>query len=289
MTIERLRIYHNPDLTAPSLVMGFTGWMDGGEISTGLIDYLRVNLGAVPFASIDPEPFYLYHLPGSMEVANIFRPFVKIKEGLIEEFELPSNTFFADPEHNLILFSGKEPNMHWSCFGDCIFHLCQRFDIKQILFVGSVAGLTPHSREPRFTVSMSHAALRTKLERMGIRFSGYEGPASFITYLTTRASKADIEMISLVAEVPAYLQRYNPKCVEAAIRCVCGLLDLRLACEDLRGLSDEFEKRVNELVRQQPELAKRILQLEEIYDKEIFDTELSDLKDWLYQRGVRLD
>ncbi len=289
MSIERLRVYHNPDLTAPTLIMGFTGWMDGGEVSTGVIDYLRVNLGAVPFASIDPEPFYLYNLPGSMEVANVFRPHVKIREGLIEEFEQPVNTFFADPEHNLILFSGKEPNMHWQCFGDCIFQLSERFDIKQILFMGSVAGLTPHSREPRFTGSVSHLALRTKLERMGIRFSEYEGPASFVTYLTTRASRADIDMIVLVAEVPAYLQGYNPKCVETAVRCISGLLELHMPCDDLRGLSDEFEKRVGELVQQQPELVKRIQQLEEIYDNEVFDTELSDLKNWLHQRGIRLD
>ena len=49
---------------------------------------------------------------------------------------------------------------------------------------------------------------------MGIHYSRYEGPASFVTYLTTRASKADIDMIALVAEVPAYLQGYkNPEAV----------------------------------------------------------------------------
>ena len=70
MSLERLRIYHNPDLTSPSLVMGLTGWMDGGEISTGVVDYLRVKLGAIPFASIDPELFYIYNIPGSMEIAG---------------------------------------------------------------------------------------------------------------------------------------------------------------------------------------------------------------------------
>jgi len=289
MSVERLRVYHNPDLTAPALILGFTGWMDGGDISTGLVDYLRVHLGAVPFASIDPEPFYLYHIPGSMELASVFRPHVKIREGLIEEFELPSNTFCADPEHNLILFSGKEPNMRWQCFGDCIFQLCEQFDVKQIIFVGSVAGLTPHSREPRFTGSVSHVSLCEKLERMGIHTNRYDGPASFVTYLTMRAGKADIEMLVLVAEVPAYLQGYNPRCVETAVRCVSSLLELHMTCDDLRTMSDEFEKRVGELVSQQPELAKRVLQLEEIYDNEVFDTELSDLKNWLHQRGIRLD
>jgi hypothetical protein len=68
-----------------------------------------------------------------------------------------------------------------------------------------------------------------------------------------------------------------------------GLLELHLSCDDLRSLSDEFERRVGELVQQQPDLAQRVQQLEEIYDHEIFETELSDLKNWLYQRGIRLD
>ncbi|HOQ04441.1 MAG TPA: PAC2 family protein [Anaerohalosphaeraceae bacterium] len=289
MSVERLRIYHNPDLTAPTLVLGFDGWMDGGEVSTGLVDYLRVTLGAVPFASIDPEPFYVFQMPGTMEVAGVFRPHVKIDEGLIEDFSFPNNTFFAEPRHNLILFSGKEPNLRWECFADCIFHLCERFDVKQIFFVGSVAGLTPHSREPKFTASVSQPALRAKMQRIGIRLSRYEGPAGFATYLTWRASKADLDMFVLVAEIPAYLQGYNPRAVEAAVRCISGLLELHLTCEDLRTLSDEFERKVGELVQQQPELAARIQQLEEIYDNEIFDTELSDLKNWLHQRGIRLD
>ena len=289
MTVERLRIYHKPDLTAPALVLGFTGWMDGGDVSTGAVDYLRVKLGSVAFASIDPEPFYLYNFPGSMEIASLFRPHVKIEDGIIQQFDLPNNSFYADVDHNLILFEGKEPNLNWQSFGNCIFQLCEQFDVQRIIFVGSVSGLTPHSREPRFSGSISQFRLRPKLEKFGIRFSQYEGPASFITYLTSRAAKNDIDMITLIAEVPAYLQGYNPKCVSAAVRCISSLLELHINCDDLLNLSDEFEKRVNDLVQQQPELAQRVQQLEEIYDSEMFDTEMGDLKNWLHQRGIRLD
>jgi len=96
-------------------------------------------------------------------------------------------------------------------------------------------------------------------------------------------------MVVLTAEITAYLQGYNPRAVEAAVRYMSGLLELHLSCDDLRSLSDEFERRVGELVQQQPDLAQRVQQLEEIYDHEIFETELSDLKNWLHQRGIRLD
>ncbi|HOK67345.1 MAG TPA: hypothetical protein PLV55_11080 [Anaerohalosphaeraceae bacterium] len=35
MSVERLRIYHNPDLTTPTLILGFDGWMDGGRFPQG--------------------------------------------------------------------------------------------------------------------------------------------------------------------------------------------------------------------------------------------------------------
>jgi proteasome assembly chaperone (PAC2) family protein len=99
----------------------------------------------------------------------------------------------------------------------------------------------------------------------------------------------NIEMISLVAEIPAYLQGYNPTCIEMAIKYVARILEIHIPVESLQALSDEFEKRVNELVKREPELQQRVLQLEERYDKELFETEMGDLKSWLEQRGLRVD
>ena len=208
---------------------------------------------------------------------------------MVQDIDLPTNAFWADPQHNVILFSGKEPNLRWKCFADCIFQLCERFNVRQILFVGSVAGLTPHTREPRFTASISDDSILDKLKKMGIVPTDYAGPASFVSYMTARSAKEGFEMIVLAAEIPAYLQGYNPKCVETSVRCISSLLELHLPCDDLRTIADEFEKRVTDLVTGQPELAQRVIQLEEIYDTQIFDTEMGDLRNWLQQRGLRLD
>jgi hypothetical protein len=96
-------------------------------------------------------------------------------------------------------------------------------------------------------------------------------------------------MVSLVAEIPAYLQGYNPTCIEMAVKYVSRILEIHIPTEDLQALSDEFEKRVSELVKREPELQQRVAQLEELYDKEIFETEMGDLKHWLQQRGLRVD
>jgi proteasome assembly chaperone (PAC2) family protein len=96
-------------------------------------------------------------------------------------------------------------------------------------------------------------------------------------------------MATLVALIPAYVQGRNPKCIEAVTRRLMGILGVQLDLEDLRTISDEFEKKLNDIVQEQPELAGNIQKLEEDYDNEIFDSEMGDLKTWLQQQGIRLD
>ncbi len=66
-------------------------------------------------------------------------------------------------------------------------------------------------------------------------------------------------------------------------------MGVQIDLDDLRAISDEFEKKLNDIVEEQPELANNIQKLEEDYDNEIFDSEMGDLKTWLQQQGIRLD
>jgi proteasome assembly chaperone (PAC2) family protein len=289
MANDKLKIFGKPRFSSPRLLLGFSGWMDGGEVSTGTLKYLREQLGAEELARIEPEGFYIYNLPGSMEVSALFRPYTKIQDGLIKSYRTPKNIFFSAESNELILFTGKEPHCQWEEYAECIFSLCSRFGVKNIYFIGSVAGLVPHTREPRVYCSVSHKELKEGLEQYGVRFSDYEGPASIVTYLTKSCPQRGLNMFSLVAEIPAYVQGHNPKCIERLARRLAGMLGLQLHLDDLRASSEEFEKKLNEVIQHQPELAKSILKLEEDYDNEVFDSEMGDLKSWLEQQGIRLD
>ena len=289
MENRHLKIETEPSLVKPSLILGFTGWMDGGDVSTGTVQYLVNRLGATRFASIEPAGFYLYNFPGTMEFSALFRPRTKIEGGLIREFDEPSNVFFCDGTNNLILFIGKEPNLAWSDYAGAIFEVCGRYGVERMVFIGSVSGLTPHTRQPRFSCVISDERIKARLEGMPIVMTDYAGPASIITYLSVEAKKRGIEMLSLVAEIPAYLQGYNPRCVEAAVRCIAGIVGLHVEVTDLRELGDEFEKKVQEVLQTQPDLLDKIQKLETDYDDQVFDTDLGDLKDWLKQQGIRLE
>ena len=276
-------------MKSPSLIMGFSGWMDGGEVSTGTVGYMVEKTAAKRFAQIESEGFYLYNFPGGMDIAAALRPRVRLEGGLITSYTFPKNYFYYDLKDNIILFTGHEPSLAWEKFVDCVFMICREFNVEIIYFVGSVSGLIPHTREPRFLCSFSDKSIRDKLSHTLLKLSDYEGPASITNFIQHRASQENVKMVSLVAEIPAYVQGYNPKCVDAAVRLVSGLTGVHVNTDDLRAMGDEFEKRLDTLIRQQPDLAASIRKLEQDYDNEVFDTEMEDLKDWLEAKGIRLD
>ncbi len=289
MPSESLHIFKKPNLNNPRLLIGLSGWMDSGEVSTGTVKCLISKLDARKLAEIEPDKFYIYNFPGSMEITALFRPHTRINNGLIDKYETQTSTFYYSEESNLILFLSKEPNLRWDDFADSIFTLCEEFGVEMIYFIGSVAGLVPHTREPRLFCSVSNPQLQTTFQHYGVKFSNYEGPASFTTHLTANCRKRNISMVSLMATTPAYVQGNNPRCIEAVTRRLVGMLDIETDLEDLRLISDEFEKKINEVVQEQPELAGNIHKLEEDYDNEIFNSEMGELKMWLEQQGIRLD
>ncbi len=273
---EILQVDLLPPVQGTTLVLAFSGWMDGGEVSTGTVRRLVDLLEAKPFAKIDPEPFYIYNFPGPMEVATMFRPHVEISAGLVQQIQMPENHFYCHEAANLILFVGKEPNLHWRDFGRCIFNLAERLDVQRILFVGSFGGSVPHTREPRLFITGTDAKILAEMEPFGLRPSDYEGPGSFTSYLMAHAATEGLAMASLVAEIPGYLQGANPLCIAAVTRRLAKVLQLSLDSDALRSASTEWELQVSSIVEQDEELTQEVRRLEEEYDNELLKSEAEE-------------
>lgn len=267
-------LFHQaPGVSNTTLVLALSGWMDGGDVSTGTVERLIHLLGAEAFAEIDPDPYYIYNFPGSMDIAAIFRPNIEIEEGIIKSVEMPANTFYVHQPANLVFFVGQEPNLRWVSFGEALMQVVDRADVKRILFVGSFGGSVPHTREPRLYLTVSREDLLEEYEQYGLKNSTYEGPGSFTTYLMTRAIAADLDMASIVAEIPGYLQGTNPLSIEAVTRRLAKILNLPLDLAELRVASDEWETQVSDAVDKNEELAEKVRELEQQYDDQLIDTD----------------
>jgi predicted ATP-grasp superfamily ATP-dependent carboligase len=249
--------------------LALTGWMDGGLVSTGTVKHLMDGRDLVDVGRIEPAGFYIDNFPGSMEITGLFRPHVTYEGGLVTSFDMPTNEIHADPAAGMAFFVGKEPNVNWVNFADCLYEAVKRLGVKRIIFMGSFGGTVPHTREPRLFGSVSEAQLLPLLEKHGLTPSDYDGPGSFATYLLTRSPKEGVEMLSIAAEIPGYLQGLNPLSIEAVTRRLARILNLPVDLAKLREASNAWESQVSEAVEKDEDLAKTVRKLEEQYDNEL--------------------
>lgn len=267
-----MKILNDVRIEGSTMLLALGGWMDGGFVSTGTVRQFMRNRKLVELARIEHGNFYIDTFPGSMELATLLRPYVRYENGLIESLEMHENQILADPEHKLVFFVGKEPNLNWQKFADCIFDLCKRAGVKRIVFVGSFGGSVPHTREPRMFASVSHRHMLPLLKQYGLRVTDYEGPASFATYLLSRVPANDLEMLNISVEIPSYLEGTNPISIEAVARRLSTALNLPIDIDELRKASSEWEAQVTDAVDKDKKLAKNIRKLEEQYDSELVET-----------------
>jgi proteasome assembly chaperone (PAC2) family protein len=206
-----------------------------------------------------------------MEITALFRPHVKYDNGLVTEFDMPSNEFHADVAGNIAFFVGKEPNLNWPGFADGIFDVVARLGVQRIIFMGSFGGSVPHTREPRLYGSVSERRLLPLLKQYDLKPTEYEGPGSFATYLLHHAARRNVEMVSIAAEIPGYLQGANPTSIEAVTRRLGALLNLPVDLGPLRDASTEWETQVSEIIEKDKKLAGTVRKLEEQYDNELIE------------------
>jgi len=307
--MDELVIYERPSLRDPALVLGFTGWMDGGNVSTGTVEYLRNKLGAMKVAEIKPLDFYILHFPISsipisvysaegntvlasmnpMEFAALFRTHCRIEDGVIEDIEYPENEFHCAHSSDLILFTGEEPHIRWGTYCECIFSLAEELGVQDIYFVGSVGSPVPHTREPKLRASVADEALKADLSRAGVDFGEYEGPSSLITTLAYQSVERGLRLRSLVVEVPHYpfleVTSY-PRSMLKAVSVLCGLIELELDLSDLRDAVAVADEKLGEAMAENEDFRSLVAQLEASYDREGVDDE--DILRRL-MGGLRLD
>jgi len=262
-----LVIQNEPDLQAPYLLVGLRGWLNAGEVSTGSIDYLRRNLGARKFAHIESRGFYVYQVPSSSPELSL-RPRAKIEEGLVTKVELPQNEFHfwkSGTPHDLILFSGVEPNLEWPAYAQAVLDIARRFQVTRTYILGGVYDQVPHTRRTTFYSVMSHARLRDEIGTIAPSLY-YEGPCSFTTMLLHLAAEQGIEAAGITARMPLYIQDYNAKACYDLLRNMLALTRFDIDLGDLRQARDGLVEMMDRTFSQNQKAMEQLKKLEEMFD-----------------------
>jgi proteasome assembly chaperone (PAC2) family protein len=239
------------------MVAAFEGWNDAGDAASGAIDHLEAAWHSTPLAAIDPEDYYDF---------QVNRPTVSIDEdGVTRRLEWPTTRFsvarLAGAERDAVLVRGLEPNMRWRGFCDEIIAIARELGVEYVVTLGALLSDSPHTRPVPVTGTASDDETARLL---GIESSRYEGPTGIVGVLQDACARAGWPAVSFWAAVPHYVaQPPCPKATLALLRRVEDLLDVTVPIGDLQEQARAWERGVDELARDDVEVAEYVRTLEQ--------------------------
>jgi proteasome assembly chaperone (PAC2) family protein len=256
--VAYVTIGEQPTLRRPVLLLAFTGWVDGGQVSTSAVRFLVDRWKAKKFAELDPEAFYNF---------SRVRPQVHLEPDFSRRITWPETAFYyhADPQldRDFVLLLGIEPNFKWRTFSEEILRVCQSVGVVSALSLGGVIADVLHSRRPQITTFTSDPDLLARFPELGRRRGGYQGPTGIIGVLSDDLTRVGIPFGNMRGAVPHYVAGSpSPKVSHALLARVSELYGLRLDLSELADASRRFEKQVDEALTRMPDAAEYVRRLE---------------------------
>ncbi|MDH5752848.1 MAG: PAC2 family protein [Deltaproteobacteria bacterium] len=241
-----------PAVHKPVLIAAFQGWNDGGQSATGAVSWLMEFTRAERFASIDPENFYIF---------SEHRPTVSLVEGKTRHIEWQKNEFCAGtlPEGgDVILLKGVEPDLLWRTFSANILAVARYLEVRQVVVLGAYLADVLYSLPVEINGFSSETALG---EKQDIKPSNYEGPTGIVGVLTDVCGMEGLPTLSLWAAIPYYISIPNPKGVRALLNRLQKILGFGLDMSALDQETEVFEKEINKVVKNDPNVAAYVREL----------------------------
>lgn len=241
------------------MLAAFEGWNDAGEAASDALRYLNKLWGGKKVGSIDADEYYDFQFT---------RPTVRRTASGERKIKWPSTRIYkaSAPGTNVdvIFIQGTEPSYKWRAYTAELLVHAEALHVDYVILVGALLADVPHSRPIPVSTSTDDSALR---ERLNLEASQYEGPVGIVGVLSEVSLLAGIPTVSLWAAVPHYVaQAPSPKAQLALLHRIEELLQVPLDTHELAEESDAWERGVNELATEDPEIAAYVRQLEEAKD-----------------------
>jgi proteasome assembly chaperone (PAC2) family protein len=251
-----------PVLDNPLMILGFSGWSNGGEVPSSVLWYILSRIDAKIIAELKPDRFYTYNL-GRPDAK---RPLVEIENGMIQAFTAQSLNFWAHKAElggkDLLLVSGPEPELNWNSVTQTIINLAKYYDVEKIVTLGGMFDSIPHTAPPRIQGVANYMTLRDEFKEHNIELVNYKGPSSIYGSMMVEATKNDIPMISLWASTPHYIQVTNfIGCYNLMLK-LNEMLDLNIDLEVARQDSEYLYHQIDDAILKKPELSEYLKTLE---------------------------
>jgi hypothetical protein len=241
-------------LRDPVVIAAFEGWNDAGSAASGVVDHLAEIYEAELAYAIDPDEFYDY---------QVNRPQVEIGEDDVRRLIWPTTELYVGEMAGgrpLVLLRGPEPNMRWRPFSSLLVSALTSANARRVHLLGALLADTPHTRPVPVSTTSSDAALAAEL---GLQPSTYEGPTGILGVLGDALGRAGMTVVSLWAAIPHYVS--HPPCPKGTLTLLTQLehvLGTSLELGDIPELAKAWERGVDELAADDPEVAEYVSSLE---------------------------
>jgi proteasome assembly chaperone (PAC2) family protein len=239
----------------PIAIASFEGWNDAGDAASGALGHMIDTWDAEQIWEMDPEDYYDF---------QVNRPSVGLDEAGERRLTWPTTSVHrATPPGSgpVLLVRGIEPNMRWRGFCGEILDVVQQAGATRFITLGALLADAPH-RQP---VQVTGTAPDTgTARRLGLVTSKYEGPTGIVGVVADQATRQGLESISLWAAISHYYPA--PPCskaVLALVRRVEEVLDLTIPLGPLEEEARGWERRVDEYVAEDSDIAEYVRMLEE--------------------------
>ncbi len=262
--MEELRWTADDQLAAgldrPILVVAFCGLFDAAGSATSAVEWLAERLDSVQVGEVDPETFFDF----TQE-----RPVVEFDDHDVRWIRWATNRVLtvrtAEGQRDLVLVSGVEPHLRWRTFTEALLEAATRSGSRMVVTLGSMSGMSPHTRPPAVTGSSTN---RDLADRLGLDRPSYQGPTGVVGVLHDTLDRAGVPVISLRVSVPYYLpDSPNPKATRALLRRFEQVSGIDTAHADLDGPAAEWQSRVEQAVAGDDEVSAHVRRLESQVDQ----------------------
>ena len=241
------------------MLAAFEGWNDAGEAASDALNFLSLYWDSEKIAGIDADEYYDFQFTRpAIERTTSGQRRIKWPTTRISRAEVPGSNL------DLILVTGVEPSYKWRAYTAELIGLAKELDVDCLVLAGALLADVPHTRPIPVTATCEEEDLRAHLD---VEPSEYEGPIGIVGVLAEVAALADIPTLSLWAAVPHYVgQPPSPKAQLALLHRIEELLQVPVDTSVLTEEAEAWERGVDELATEDPEIAAYVRQLEEAKD-----------------------
>jgi proteasome assembly chaperone (PAC2) family protein len=241
------------------MLAAFEGWNDAGEAASDAVKYLARYWGSEKIATIDADDYYDFQFT---------RPIIHRTSSGHRRIKWPatriSRASVPDTNLDVVFVNGVEPSYKWRAYTAELIARANELNVNYIVLVGALLADVPHTRPIPVTITSDDETLR---EQLDIEASQYEGPTGIVGVLAEVANLAGVPALSLWAAVPHYVgQSPSPKAQLALLHRLEELLQAPFDTHLLTEEAEAWERGVNELATEDPEVAAYVRQLEEAKD-----------------------